>query len=191
MEQGIATLAPAMIAAWFLVAVGLIALAVLLYAAMRSRTSPGDLEEAVQAFRSLDIEAFRNLVDSDEEAFLRDHLPPRKFREIKRQRAWAAFLYSWEAGRAATALAKVGQAAQRSPTPGIAASGVQLSESAFRLRLQTILGCLHLLDAVLLPGRQSRSLPTLVDQYERMSETLFRIGRFSSAGQKFVRSKSA
>ncbi len=191
MEQGIATVAPAMITAWTLVAVGLTALAILLYVAVRGRTSPGDLEKAVQAFRSLDIEAFRNLVDSDEEAFLRDHLPPRKFREIKRQRAWAAFLYSWEAGKAATALAKLGQAAQRSPNPGIAASGVQLSESAFRLRLQTIPACLHLLDAVLLPGRQSRSLPPLVDQYERTSETLFRIRRFSSAARELVHSKSA
>jgi hypothetical protein len=191
LEQGIATVAPAVIAAWTLVAVGLSALAVLVYVAIYGRTSPGDLENAVQAFRSLDIEAFRNLVDSDEEAFLRDHLPPGKFREIKRQRAWAAFIYSWEAGRAATALAKVGQAAQRSPNPGIAASGVQLSESAFRLRLQTIPACLHLLDAVLLPGRQTRSLPPLVDQYERASETLFRIGRFSSAGQELARSESA
>ncbi|MGD0211636.1 MAG: hypothetical protein ABSB87_00300 [Terriglobales bacterium] len=191
MEQGIATVAPAMIAAWTLVAVGLSALTVLVYVAIRRRTNPGDLENAVQEFRSLDIEAFRNLVDSDEETFLREHLPPRKFREIKRQRAWAAFIYSWEAGRAAMALAKVGQAAQRSPNPGIAASGRQLSESAFRLRLQTIPACLYLMNAVLLPGRHARSLPTFADQYERTSETLFRIRGFSSAGQELVHSKGA
>lgn len=190
MEQGIATLAPAMIAAWFLVVVGLIALAVLLYAAMRSRTSPGDLEEAVQAFRSLDIEAFRNLVDSDEEAFLRDHLPLRKFREIKRQQAWAAFLYAWEAGRAATGLAMLGQAAQRSSDPKIAASGAQAAENAFRLRVQTFKAGLILLAGVLFPDLQSRPIPALVDQYERSAETLFLIGRVSSA-RGLVGSKSA
>jgi len=191
MEHGTATLAQglisqaligqAMIATWTLVVVAFFALGIVVYVAIRSRTRRVDLEIAVQAFRSLDIEAFRNLVDSAEEAFLRNNLSPKKFREIKRQRAWAAFIYAWEAGRAATALAKIGQAAQRSSDPEIAASGVQVAENAFRLRLQTIRACLHLLTEILLPDLQSRSLPPLVDQYERTAETLFRLGRFSSS----------
>jgi hypothetical protein len=186
----------AMTAAWTLVAVAFLALVILVCVALRSRArrldlEKADLEKAVRAFRSLDIEAFRNLVDSDEEAFLRDNLSPKKFREIKRQRAWAALIYAWEAGGAATALAKIGQAAQRSSDPKIAASGVQLTENAFRLRLQTIGACLHLLTGVVLPGVQSRSLPLLVDQYERAAETLFRLGRFSSRVQGLGRPKSA
>jgi hypothetical protein len=169
-----------MIAAWIFVGVAFFALAMLVYVAIRSRTRRVDLEKAAQAFRSLDMEAFRNLVDSAEEAFLRDNLSPKKFREIKRQRAWAALIYAWEAGRAATALAKVGQAVQRSSDPKIAASGVQLSENAFRLRLQTIGASIRLLTEILLPDLRGRSLPSLVDQYERTAETLFRLGRFPS-----------
>jgi hypothetical protein len=180
-----------MIAAWILVAIAFVALGILVYVAIRSRTRRVDLEKAVQAFRSLDIEAFRNLVDSGEEAFLRNNLSPKKFREIKRQRAWAALIYAWEAGRAAAALAKIGQATQRSPNPEIAASGVQVAENAFRLRLQTIGACLHLLTEVVLPGLRSPSLPPLVDQYERTAETVFRLGRFSSGVQRVVRPKSA
>jgi hypothetical protein len=191
LEQGVSTVAQALIAAWTLVAVAFFALGILVYVAIRSRTRRVDLEKAVQAFRSLDIEAFRNLVDSAEEAFLRNNLSPKKFREIKRQRAWAALIYAWEAGRGATALAKIGQAAQRSFDPKIAASGVQLSENAFRLRLQTIGACLRLLTEILLPDLPSRSLPPLVDQYERAAETLFRLCRFSSGVHGFVRSKSA
>ncbi len=191
MEQGASTITQALIAAWTLVAVAFFALAILAYVAIRSRTRPVDLEKAVQAFRSLDIEAFRNLVDSAEEAFLRNNLSPKKFREIKRQRAWAALIYAWEAGRAATALAKVGQAAQRSSDPEIAASGVQVAESAFRLRLQTMGACLRLLTEILLPDLQSRPVPLLVDQYERTAETLFRLGRFSSGVRGLVRSKTA
>jgi hypothetical protein len=191
LEQGVSTVAPALIAAWTLVAVAFFALAILVYVAIRSRTHRVDLEKAVQEFRSLDIEAFRNLVDSAEEAFLRNNLSPKKFREIKRQRAWAALIYAWEAGKAATALAKVGQAAQRSSDPKIAEPGVQLSENAFRLRLQTIRACLRLLTEILLPDLPSRSLPPLVDQYERAAETLFRLGRFSSGVQGLVRSKNA
>ena len=186
-----AMISQAMIAAWILVAVAFFALVILAYVAIRSRTRRADLEGTVQAFRSLDIAAFRNLVDSAEEAFLRSHLPPKKFREIKRQRAWAALLYAWEAGRAATALAKVGQAAQRSLDPEIAASGVQVTENAFRLRLQTVRVSLRLLAEVLLPGRSNRSLPSLADQYERTAETLFRLGRFPSGVHGMARSKSA
>jgi hypothetical protein len=168
-----------MLVAWILVGLAFLALSIVVYVAIRSRTRQIDLEKAVQAFHSLDIDAFRNLVDSDEEAFLRDNLPPRKFREIKRQRAWAAIVYAWEAGKAATALAYIGQAAQHSSDPEIAASGIQLAENAFRLRLHTIGASLRLLTEIVLPDRRSRSHPPLVDQYERTAETLFRLGRFS------------
>ena len=196
MEQGASTITQAMITqpiigAWTFVAIAFFALGILVYVAIRSRTRRLDLEKAIQAFRSLDIEAFRNLVDSGEEAFLRESLSPKKFREIKRQRAWAALIYAWEAGRAAAALAKIGQAAQRSPDPEIAASGVQVAENAFRLRLQTLGACLHLLTEVVLPDLRGPSLPPLVDQYERTAETLFRLGRFSSRGQGLARPKSA
>jgi hypothetical protein len=181
----------AMIAPWIFVAFAFFALGIVVYVAIRSRTRPVDLEKAFQAFRSLDIEAFRNLVDSVEEAFLRDNLSPKKFREIKRQRAWAALLYAWEAGGAATALAEIGQAAQRSSDPEIAASGVQLSENAFRLRLQTVGASLYLLTEILLPDLQSRTIPPLVDQYGRAAETLLRLDRFSSEVRGLLRSKSA
>ena len=191
MEYGVATLTQGLISAWILASVAFFAVAILVYVAIRSRTRRVDLEGTVQAFRSLDIEAFRNLVDSAEEEFLRSHLSPKKFREIKRQRAWAALLYAWEAGRAATALAKIGQAAQRSLNPEIVASGVQVTENAFRLRLQTVRVSLRLLIQVLLPGLSSRSLPSLADQYEQAAETLFRLGRFPSGVRGLVRSKSA
>lgn len=184
MEQGVATLAtvmisPAMITAWILVGVALLALGIVVYVALRSRTRRLDLEKALQAFRSLDIEAFRNLVDADEEEYLRHNLPPKKFRKIKRQRAWAALLYAWEAGEAATALARIGQAVQHSSDPEIAASGVQVAENAFRLRLQTVGVSFRLLTEIVLPGQPARPHPRLVDQYERTAQTLFRLGRFS------------
>ncbi len=177
MEHGVAALAQGLITVWTLVAFAVVALAVQVYLAIHKRhVNP---ERAIGAFRSLDLEAFKNLVDTDEEAFLRQNLPPKKFRAIKRQRAWAAFIYAWEAGSAAAALAKVGQAARRSSDPQVAASGAQLSENAFRLRLQTMHACFRLLTDILLPGLQPHALPPLVDQYERASQTLLRLGRLS------------
>jgi hypothetical protein len=174
-----------------LVAVAITALAVLVYVAIRSRTRVVDLERALLAFRSLDIEAFRNLIDPNEEAFLRDRLPPQKFREIKRQRAWAAILYAWEVGAAASALAQLGQAAQRSADPATAASGLQLSENAFRLRLQSIRACLRLATGIILPGLRTQPIPALAEQYERAADNLLRLGRFSSLSPELARSKSA
>ena len=191
MEHGVATLAQGLITTRALVAVAFVALAVLVYVAIRSRTRAVDLEKALLTFRSLDIEAFRNLIDPHEEAFLRDRLPPQKFREIKRQRAWAAILYAWEVGGAASALAQLGQAAQRSADPMTAASGVQLSENAFRLRLQSIRACLRLGTGIILPDLRTQSIPTLVEQYERASENLLRLGRFSPVSPELSRSKSA
>jgi len=174
-------LSPEMLTAWILVGVAVMALGIVVYVALRSRPRPIDIEKAVLAFRSLDIEAFRNLVNAGEEAYLRQNLPSRKFHAIKRQRAWAALVYTWEAGKAATALASLGQAAQRSSDPEIAASGIQLAENAFRLRLQTVEASLRLATEILWPNRHSRSHPPLVDQYERTAQTLFRLGRFSPA----------
>jgi hypothetical protein len=170
-----------MIAAWALVAVAFVALGIVAYVAIRNRTRQVDLDKTAHAFRSLDIESFRNLVDADEEAFLRENLSPTKFREVKRLRAWAAFLYAWEVGAAATALARIGQAAQRSSDPQVAASSSQ----------QTMWACLHLLTEILLPDLQLRSIPLLVDQYEQSVETLFRLGRLPSGGKELERSKRA
>lgn len=191
MEHGTSTLAPGLIAAWTLVAVAFVALGILAYVAIRNRTRRVDLEAALQAFRSLDIEAFRNLVDPAEEAFLRSRLSNNMFRQIKRQRAWAALIYAWEAGRAASALAMIGQAAQGSSDAKIAAAGVQVAKSAIQLRLQTIRACCHLLTEILLPGLQGRSLPPLLDQYERAAQTLYPLDGFSSGVLGLVRSKSA
>lgn len=191
MEHGTSTLAPGLIATWTLVAGTFVALGILVYVAIRNRTRRVDLEKALQEFRSLDIEAFRNLVDPAEEAFLRQSLSSKKFRQIKRQRAWAALVYAWEAGRAAAALAMIGQAAQRSSDAKIAAAGVRIAASAIQLRLQTIMACFHLLTEILLPSLQGRSLPPLLDQYERAAQSLYPLDGFSSGALGSVRSKSA
>jgi len=180
-----------MIAAWTLVAIAFCALGIVGYFALRSHKRRPDVEKAGQALQSLDIEAFRNLVDSAEEDFLREHLSPRKFREVQRQRAWAALLYAWEAGRAASALAQLAQTAQRSSDPEIVASGVQLAENAFRLRLQSLGACLYLLGGVVWPDLDTRSVPPLVDHYDRAAATMRRLGRLSSGAHGLARSRSA
>ncbi|MFY9559030.1 MAG: hypothetical protein WAQ52_02235 [Terriglobales bacterium] len=166
-----------MIITWILVAAGVLALGMLAYIAMRTRASDPGIEGAISLIRSIDIEAFRNLVDPAEEEFLRCTLSPRDFRKIKRERDWAALAYVRSAGRAAVQFAKAGQAAQRSSDPEIAESGMQIAHSALRLRLYTLQGGIRLVGQAVLPGTSNRPLSSLLDQYERTAESLLRLGR--------------
>src|SRR5437868_4676551 len=115
-----------MIATWVSVVVALSVLFVLLSIAVSARRQQIGLENAIALIRSIDMEAFRNLVDPEEEQFLRDHLPPIEFRAIRRERARAALAYVRSAGHAAVVFAKAGQVAQRSSDPVIAESGMQI-----------------------------------------------------------------
>ena len=83
-----------MITAWILIATALLTLALLAYLATRNRTSQTGIDGAISMIRSIDIEAFRNLVDPAEGEFLRCALSPKEFRAIKRERAWAALALS-------------------------------------------------------------------------------------------------
>jgi hypothetical protein len=188
-EQGISTFTPALITTWTLVAVSLLALATLASVAIRNRTRQVNLEKAVQTFGSVDIEAFRNLIDPAEEAFLRDQLPPKKFRDIKRQRAWAALIYTWEVGRSARAMALVGQAMRQSADSAVSASGVQITENAFQLRLDTLQASFRFVGEMLLPGMKGAPVPPLVDRYRQSADTLMRLQGLSSG--RAMSSKSA
>ena len=165
-----------MITAWILIATALLTLALLAYLATRNRTSQTGIDGAISMIRSIDIEAFRNLVDPAEGEFLRCALSPKEFRTIKRERAWAALAYVRCAGRAAVLFASAGQAAQRSSDPQIAESGMQIAHSALRLRLYSLQASLRLLSQAVLPGNSNQPLSSLIDEYERTAQTLLRLG---------------
>jgi hypothetical protein len=165
-----------MIITWILVAAGLFALGVMAYIAIRNRMGRTGIDGAISMIRSIDIEAFRNLVDPSEEEFLRCALSPKEFRKVKRERAWAALAYVRCAGRAAALFASAGQGAQRSSDPQIAESGMQIAHRALRLRLYSLQASLRLLGQAVLPGYNNRPLSSLIDEYERTAETLLRLG---------------
>jgi hypothetical protein len=166
-----------MITTWIFVTTALFALALLAYLATRNRTNQTGIDGAISMIRSIDIEAFRNLVDPAEEEFLRSVLSSKKFRELKRERAWAALAYVRCAGRAAVLFARAGQAAQRSSDPQIAESGMQIAHRALRLRLYSLQASLRLLGQAVLPSNTNRPLSSLIDEYERTAENLLRLGR--------------
>jgi hypothetical protein len=113
------------------------------------------------------MEAFRNLVDPEEEEFLRARLPARDFRRIKRERARTALVYVKELSQASLQFARFGGAAQRSPDPAIAAWGKQIANSAISLRLRALDASVQLVLSATFPALHPRPLRSLLEQYDR------------------------
>jgi hypothetical protein len=149
------------------VLVALVLLAVFVTFAIRRTKDFPDLDQAATAIQSLDIEAFRNLVDPEEEAFLRVSLPPQEFRRIKRERAWAALAYVKALSHVSLQFARFGDAAQQSPDRAIAASGRQIANSAIYLRLRALDASAHLILSAIFPSFGPRPMRSLLEQYDR------------------------
>ena len=154
------------------VLIALMLLAVFVTFAIRRTKDLPDLDQAATAIQSLDIEAFRNLVDPEEEAFLRARLPPKEFRKIRRERARAALAYVKALSHVSLQFARFGDAAQRSPDPAIAASGRQIANSAIYLRLRALDASAHLILLSIVPGFGPRPLRSLLEQYDRAAYLL-------------------
>jgi hypothetical protein len=124
----------------------------------------------------VDVDAFRNLVDPSEEAFLRTNLPPREFRAIHRERMLAAVQYLGGAFRNAAVLLQLGQAARRSGDPQVSDAGRHLVDNAVRLRFYALLAMVRLYARIAFPGA-SLEPAGIVNQYEEMSNWATLLGR--------------
>jgi hypothetical protein len=142
------------------------------YLATRRTTELPDLDRTITAIRALDVEAFRNLVDPEEEEFLRASLPAQEFRRVKRERSRTALVYIKELSRVSLQFARFGDAAQRSPDPVIAAWGKRIANSAIYLRLRALDASAQLILSATFPGLQPRPLRSLLEQYDRAAGLL-------------------
>jgi hypothetical protein len=156
-----------MILSFVLVLVALMAL-LLMYAARGKSAAVGESDDLVGRTRPVDIDAFRNLINPAEEAFLRENLPRREFRAIQRERLRAALEYVSCAAHNAAILVRLGEAARLSLDPKIAEAGQQLLDTALRLRLYALLASIKFYLGIALPGAHL-SAGTLVDNYQHLS----------------------
>jgi hypothetical protein len=161
-----------MTATFVFVLVALVLLAAFITFAIRRTRDLPDVDQAATVIQSLDIEAFRNLVDPEEEAFLRARLPPEEFRRIKRERTRVALAYVKALSHASLQFARFGDLAQRSPDPAIAASGKQIANSATYLRLRALDASIQLTLSAAFPRIGPRPLRSLLEQYDRAAYLL-------------------
>jgi hypothetical protein len=105
----------------------------------------------------VDLEAFENLTDPDEEHFLRTNLSPAEFRRVQRGRIRAARLYVAALSQNAAALVAVGRAAHSNSDPQISAAGQALVQRAHRLKIWCLRSRLRMRAAYVLPAQFSIS----------------------------------
>ena len=154
------------------VLIAFVLLVLFAYLATRRTGDLPDLDRTITAIRSLDMEAFRNLLDPEEEEFLRASLPPPEFRRIKRERSRTALVYIKELSWVSLQFTRFGGAAQRSPDPLIAAWGKQIANSAIYLRLRALDASAQLILSATFPGLHPRPLRSLFEQYDRATGLL-------------------
>src|SRR5580704_8419291 len=108
-----------------LVAISLILLLLLLQTARGQTAAVSSLDDLAGRTRPVDIDAFRNLMDPEEEEFLRLNLPSGEFRAVQRERLQAAVDYVQSTAHNAAILLRLGEAAARSTDTTIANTGRQ------------------------------------------------------------------
>jgi len=132
-------------------------------------------EDPAAHMRSVDVEAFRNLVDPAEALFLRSSLSPRQFRKIQRERLQAAVEYVSGAAHNAAILLRIGQAARLSADPATAEAARKLVDNAIQLRLYSLKAITRLYLAMLLPATPISPAP-LAERYEQMTRLVVLLG---------------
>jgi hypothetical protein len=116
-----------------LVACGLIASIAVLWA-FRSVHAPA-LSELEKHIQPVDLAILANLLDPQQEQYLKKNLKTRQFIRYKLMRLSVARYYMGRASRNAVVLMNVGRLAARSQNPAMSNAGRALVEAAVRLRI--------------------------------------------------------
>jgi hypothetical protein len=119
------------------------------YGPMRKSASDG--------LTPVDLNAFENLMDLEEEEYLRLNLSPKEFRSVQRERIRVARLYVATISKNASMLVGIGQAARSQSDPELAASGQELMRRAVQLKIWCVLAQVRLGSAFLFPAVLSPS----------------------------------
>ncbi|MGA2353634.1 MAG: hypothetical protein ABSG02_04005 [Terriglobales bacterium] len=183
MERGIGAIL-AMSAAYFYITVAVLLVALLTYIAAHRGGKPLALDKARAIIDSLDIQAFRNLVNPEEEEFLRASLAPDQFRRIRRERARAAFAYTRTLSQIALEFSRFGHAMRHSTDPRLVELGRQVVSSAVLLRLRALEASGRLLVTVAFPDLPQRYPHPLFEQYARSAGLLLRYRAFDYAQEQ-------
>jgi hypothetical protein len=163
------------------IVIAILLVAVFTYIAARRKGDSLNVDKARSSMASLDMEAFRNLVDPEEDAFLQSCLPTDQFRAIKRERAWAALAYARALSQVALEFSRFGHALRHSPDPSLADLGREVARGAIHLRILALKATARLFIAATFPKLPQRSPRSLFEQYGHSAGLLARYGALDRA----------
>lgn len=127
----------------------------------------------------VDVEAFRNLADPRESAYLRSRLPRAEFRAIQRLRLRALVAYVKVVGRNAVLLIGIGQLALTSGNPEAVEAARKLVDEALMLRRNAGVAMLRIYIRLLRPDTGFAATPIL-EGYQRLSGSAMLLSRLQN-----------
>lgn len=137
-------------------------------------------EEAIKArMHDVDVEAFRNLLDPEEEQYLRENLPSSDFRAVQRERLVAALDYIGALSDNAALLLQLGQTARHSPDPRVVDAARHVVDNALRLRLYALQARCGVYAKIAFPGAslEPRNVVTRYHEVNNWASVLSRLQR--------------
>ena len=143
---------------------------VLLYMAVRSRR-----RQSTQPIRPVDVQALRNLMDRDDESFLKENLPRWRFHRLKRRRISLTVRYVGRVAGNASLVMRLSESARLATDPEVVAVAVEITEMATQLRMQCMLAFAKLAVEFAVPSLQLTPA-TLAPKYQALRENVLRLG---------------
>jgi len=131
---------------------------------------------STESIRSIDLDAFRNLADPAQTAYLRQRLPAAEFRAVQRLRLRAMLDYLQIASRNAAILIVIAQRALSASDPQTARAARQLLESALLLRRNTAFVLLRIRISLAWPDAAPAAGSFLLG-YDQLSSAAMLLGR--------------
>jgi hypothetical protein len=160
--------------ALILVVVAILSVLGLRYAVRGFAQQVTDPEQILGRTQPIDLLAFQNLIDPEEERYLQERLSGYSLLRVRRARYGAACEYVGMAARNAAVLIRVAQLAQASEQPRVREAGKQLLALATETRILALLALLQLYLARLMPWRIP-ALGSMAQAYSGMRATLERV----------------
>ncbi|PYP91597.1 MAG: hypothetical protein DMG65_07110 [Candidatus Angelobacter sp. Gp1-AA117] len=155
---------------FIVLAIALCAIA-LLYFVARSR----GIHAAGQAERPVDLDAFRTLMDRDDEEFLRKKLSRSEFVHLKRRRVAVTVKYVGRIAKNSAIVLQKAENLRQDANAEVAQAAAQVIDMATQIRMQCMVAFAKLTAEYLFPSLQLTPA-TLEPTYQALREKVLRLG---------------
>lgn len=156
------------------VALALFALGLFFVAARSRRNAANDF------VRPLDLQAFRTLMDRDDEHFLRESLSRSEFFRAKRQRIAVTLRYVGRISANTAIVLRMAEAARQHSNAEVVQAAAQVVDTATQIRMQCMVAFAKLTAEYMFPSLQLTPA-LLVPRYQALRETVSRLGTLQKA----------